>query len=304
MRISSQMVSNTVMSNLSAVLDRMYVLQTEGSSQKRINQSSDDPLGTAKALSIQSSIASVTQYASNVTRGQGELSYVDSTLNSVTQSLVNAKQYALTGANATTDAASRANLATQVQQVIDSIVSQMNGSYQNRYVFGGNQTQTAPISATTSGTASYQYNGDDGVAKVQVSDTSDVAVSTTAAKLLNFGGATDASKPDTLSVLVSLKNDLTSGDTAKMQTDIANIDSATQSIIAQRASMGTNSALLSLYSTRLASTKTTLTTQLSGVEDADITEVVTQLQSEQNVYQSALLVAARMSQQNLGDYLK
>jgi hypothetical protein len=75
------MVSNTVMSNLSAVLDRMYVLQTEGSSQKRINQSSDDPLGTAKALSIQSSIASVTQYASNVTRGQGELSYVDSTLN-------------------------------------------------------------------------------------------------------------------------------------------------------------------------------------------------------------------------------
>jgi flagellar hook-associated protein 3 FlgL len=68
--------------------------------------------------------------------------------------------------------------------------------------------------------------------------------------------------------------------------------------------MGTNSALLSLYSTRLASTKTTLTTQLSGVEDADITEVVTQLQSEQNVYQSALLVAARMSQQNLGDYLK
>lgn len=282
----------------------MYQLQTQGSSQKRITKASDDPLGTARSLGIRASLASIDQYSANVAHGQSALSNVDGVLDNVTQSLRNAKQYALTGANSTTAAETRSNLAAQVQQVIDSVVSQMNTKYDNRYTFGGNQTQTAPISADPTGPTPYKYNGDTGVAKVQVSDTNDVDVSITAAKVLNMGGVTDPSKPDTLSILVSLKNDLLSGDTAKLQTDIANVDSATQSVIAQRAAMGTQAAQLDLYSTRLADTKTNLTTQLSGVEDIDVAETITQLQSEQNVYQAALLVAARMTQQNLGDYLK
>lgn len=292
------------MANLSAVQERMYVLQTQGSSQKRITKASDDPLGTARSLSLRASLATVDQYSANAARGKAQLGNVDGALDSITQSLRNAKQYALTGATATTDATTRSNLATQVQQVIDSVVSQMNTTYLDRFVFGGNQTQTTPITADPTGPTPYKYNGDAGVATAQVSDTTGVDVSITAAKVLNFGGVTDASRPDTLSVLVSLKNHLLSGDTAAMQTDISNIDAATKSVVGQRGAMGTNAAQLDLYSTRLVDTQTNLTNQLSGVEDVDVAQTITQLQTEQNVYQAALLVAARMSQQNLGDYLR
>lgn len=304
MRISNQMISGTVMANLSSAMDRMYMRNAQASSGKRITKSSDDPVGTGQALGLRASLASVNQCSKNVDLGKGQLAQVDSALNSITQTLNNAKTAALSGANATTDAAKRQTLAAQIQQQIDSILQQVNTTYQGRHIFGGNKTLDVPVTADSAGATPYKYNGDSGATVVQVSDTTDIGVSMTAAEVLNLNGAVDPAKPDVLSVLVSLKNDLTSGDMSKIQDHIAQLDAATQNVIGQRAKMGTRAAQMDVYGSRLTDANASLTQQLSDVEDVDITEAITQLQTEQNVYQASLLVAARMSQQNLGDFLR
>jgi flagellar hook-associated protein 3 FlgL len=46
------------------------------------------------------------------------------------------------------------------------------------------------------------------------------------------------------------------------------------------------------------------TTMLSSIQDADFTQVVSQLSSQQTAYQAALAADAKVSQSSLLDYLK
>jgi flagellar hook-associated protein 3 FlgL len=303
MRISNLMTSTAVMGNLSTTMERMSRLQIQASNGKRILQASDDPVGTAHAMGLRSSMASVEQYTRNVTLAQGQIGVVDNALDSVTKSLADAKRIALTANNASSDQATRSNLAVQIEQDINSILDRMNSTYQNRHVFGGNQTDKNTIVVNAGGTPPYNYNGDAGVTQVQVSDSTDIAVSITAADVLNMGGAHDASRPDVLTVLVNLKKDLESGDLSRMQDHLSQLDAASQNVVSQRAMIGAKGAQLDVYSTHLADLTLNLSNQLMQVEDVDLAQTLTQLSAEQNVYQAALIAAAKINKQSLADYL-
>ena len=291
------------MGNLSTTMERMARLQVQASNGKRILQASDDPIGTGRALNLRSSLSSVAQYTRNVTLGQGQIGTVDNTLDSVTKTIADAKRIALSGNNAATDQATRSNLAIQIEQDINSIIDQMNATYQNQHIFAGNQTDKNAVVANAGGTPPYIYNGDAGVRQIPVSDSTDIAVSITAAEVLNFNGVVDPARPNVLTVLVDLRNDLKSGDLSKMKDHLDQLDAASQNLVAQRAKMGARGAQLDVYSTHLADLNLNLSDQLSQVEDVDLAQTLTQLSAEQNVYQAALIAAAKLNKQSLADYL-
>jgi len=180
----------------------------------------------------------------------------------------------------------------------------VNAKHLGRNVFGGYRTLDAPVAANSAGSPPYLYNGDDGITRVPVNDTTAIEVSLTAREILNMDGAVDSSAPDALAVLVGLRDDLQSGNTSGIQGRIGNLEQASENVVALRGKMGARALQMDVHMDHLSATMTTLSEWLSQVEDVDIAETLMNLQTEQNVYQSALIAASHLSMPSLADFLK
>jgi flagellar hook-associated protein 3 FlgL len=305
MRITNGMISSQMATNLNAPMEKLMELQNQASTGKRIAKASDDPLGTSTALHLRSSLDGMDQYQKNLTDAKTRLATVDTSLGNITRALQQVKQMALMGANGLADETGREVYAAQVHQQMDIIVHEANTSYLGKPLFGGNQTSSQPVTTDPSNASIYTYNGDDGVKKIAINDTTDLTVSITAKEILNFDHAAEPSQPDVLSLLGDLAEDLKTGNQTGIQDKLKQLDGVTQNVVVQRGKMGTVAQQVDFYAERMTLSQATVNQQLSDVEDVDITQTLTQLQAEQNVYQSSLLAASQMAHNpTLADYLK
>lgn len=115
----------------------------------RVNQLSDDPAAAAKMVVSLAASANVDQYTSNVSSVLPQLQTADSAISSVVTSLNSAITSGTAGANGTESAANRQSLATQVESVLSSVITQANTSFQGTYVFGGSASSTPPFVAAS-----------------------------------------------------------------------------------------------------------------------------------------------------------
>jgi flagellar hook-associated protein 3 FlgL len=184
-------------------------------------------------------------------------------------------------------------LAQEVQQKIDNIVGDMNASFNNRHLFSGFRTDSDAVATSPNAATPYQYNGDDGKLKIAVNDNTEVQIGVTAKDALNMDGSMDPNQPDILD-----------NNQDGIQSRLKEIDFGFANVNSLRGQLGIRSAQIDVYNNRLEDSKVSLSDSLSKVEDVDFTEVVTQLQTEQNAYQATLIATSRMDQQSLADYLK
>jgi len=77
MRVTNNMITNRVVYNVQHALSRYLDLETEMSSGKRINNPSDDPVGTLRDLSYRTELSKLGQYQKNVSQGQNWLNSYD-----------------------------------------------------------------------------------------------------------------------------------------------------------------------------------------------------------------------------------
>ena len=119
MRVTNQMLTNQVVYNIQSSLDRYLTLQTEMSSGRRINNPSDDPVGTLRDLDYRTELSKITQYRANVDQGQNWLDSYDSILSDLNDSLNEAKDIALAMSNDTYDETQRTAAANEIQAIRD-----------------------------------------------------------------------------------------------------------------------------------------------------------------------------------------
>jgi flagellin-like hook-associated protein FlgL len=109
---------------------------------------------------------------------------------------------------------------------------------------------------------------------------------------------------DMMGTLYVLTNALRNDDQEGAGLLLRNLDSSIQHLLDSRAEIGSRGSRLLTLSSRLDDQKLMFTKRLSEVEDADITELVTQLATHENSYQAALQAASRIIQPTLMDFLK
>jgi flagellin-like hook-associated protein FlgL len=121
----------------------------------RVNQLSDDPAASANMVRSLAYSANVDQYTSNVSSVLPQMQTADSAISSIVTSLNFAVTLGTSGAGSAMLAANKQAIATQVQSVLSSVISQANASYQGVYVFGGSDSTTPPfVPASTTYTSS------------------------------------------------------------------------------------------------------------------------------------------------------
>ncbi len=121
------------------------------STQKRINEISDDPLGLSQVLSLRNSIGNLKQIQTNVTMGKTWLKGLESSLDSVNDLILQAKTDVLRLANDSTTHDERLNAGERINNIIELMVTLGNTRINGNYIFGGTDTATLPFRYDQSG---------------------------------------------------------------------------------------------------------------------------------------------------------
>ncbi|HEY3329112.1 MAG TPA: flagellar hook-associated protein FlgL [Capsulimonadaceae bacterium] len=293
MRITEALMTENLISNTGSSSASYNNTLNQLSSGKRINQASDDPAGTAKALALQGMISDMDQYSRNSDSAKSFLQYSDSQLGSVTNLIQQARQVAVAAANgATGDSTTQAAYSAQVDAIINQITQLANSDINGRRLFSGTATNTDAFDASD---ATHAYKGNSGALNAQIAPGVSLQINTPGDSV--FSGI--------FSSLEALKSDIQNGNyTSISNNGIAGMDSSLNAVLTTRATIGNKLNQVSDTADRIQTSQLSLQDQLSTVEDVDLATTYANLQLAQNVYQASLSATSKALQYSLVDYIK
>jgi len=166
MRVTQSMEQTQFLTALNQLESSISNTQSGISSGLAFTTASQDPVGAGLVAGYNQVLAQSQQYTSNGSSATGSLNIEDSALTQLQNQLQSLRDLALEANNATESPADLSAIATQVQQIQQSILSVANtqdGS--GNYIFAGYSTQTQPFAQTATGAS---YSGDQGQRQVQV----------------------------------------------------------------------------------------------------------------------------------------
>jgi flagellar hook-associated protein 3 FlgL len=167
MRISTATFNNDAVSQMDQLETELQQTQTELSSGSQIQNAADNPIGAAEVNQMNVEVSASTQYVTNSTSANTNLSLEEQALSNATSIMQNVVSLATEANNSALTPANRADIATQLQQDLASLTSIGNSTDSaGNYLFGG-YANTSPPFTQSNGTVT--YNGSDQVEQVQIS---------------------------------------------------------------------------------------------------------------------------------------
>jgi flagellar hook-associated protein 3 FlgL len=277
--------------------EKVNTMEQQVSTGLRINEPSDDPVSAQQVLNLQGLMSATDQYSRNIQTGTTWLNQMDSSMSSMNNVLISAKGLATQMANGTYTASDRQSAAIEATQLRDQMISLGNSQIAGKYIFGGFVSDKPPFDA------SGNCSGTDDAVNIQIDQGSDIAINYSGKKLLSgSGGGTDV-----IGVLNNLITALNNNDVAGVNgvsSAISGLDSSLDQIQAAQGDVGARENRLQSAGNTLATTKDYLTKTVSSKQDADLTQVLSSLSTQQTAFQATLAATAKFSQLSLLDYMK
>ncbi len=140
MRITNNMMIERMKGYINDNLLRMDRLQNQLATGKSINKASDDPVGCARIMKINSDMLGNEQYTRNINDGLAWLEATEGSLDVLTNILQRAREIAVRSANGVQTASDTQKMAEEVHQIIENVVGIANSTHNGRYLFSGYQT--------------------------------------------------------------------------------------------------------------------------------------------------------------------
>jgi flagellar hook-associated protein 3 FlgL len=166
MRVTQSMEQAQFLSALNQLESNISTTQDGISSGLAFSTASQDPVGAGLVAGYNQVLAQSQQYTSNGQSATGSLNTEDSALTQLQNQLQSLRDLALEANNATESPSDLSAIATQVQQIQQSILSVANTQDgTGNYIFAGYSTQTQPFAQSTTGAT---YSGDQGQRQVQI----------------------------------------------------------------------------------------------------------------------------------------
>jgi flagellar hook-associated protein 3 FlgL len=216
-------------------------------------------------------------------KASDELASVDGAMDQITTTLTRAKELAVQLSNDTYSANDRQGGAVEAQQLLNSVISQLNVKFGDRYVFGGMQDAAPPFDAAGN------YLGDANVRKVEIapgvlqdaSARADVA-------LKGAGGGVD--------VIASLQNMITAlsaNDATNVRVAVQTLDDSITQVSKERSRVGAMMNAFDIASTMAKQSRDTATDAQNKLQDVDIFEASTRFAATQRALEASMSAAAQ-----------
>jgi flagellar hook-associated protein 3 FlgL len=299
MRITEGIIAGRNLADLQRASAAVAKASLQVSTGNRMQRPSDDPQGVQKALNLRGDLAATAQYLDTANASQGWAHATDDALADINDVLQRAREALVQGGNDTMSQKDRNDLATQIDQLIGQAKASGNATFDGQYIFAGQKTDTAPYDPDGADT----YNGDTGSIVRTIGPGVSVQLNGSMGSVLG-----DGSDGKALQVLRDIAAHLrggTAADTNALRTsDLSAIDASMADVSTARAEAGALSNRLTTAANRLTDLQTSTEKVRSGVEHVDLAEAISQLSSQQAVYQAALqATGSSLSQRTLMDFL-
>ncbi|HIW32410.1 MAG TPA: flagellar hook-associated protein FlgL [Candidatus Paenibacillus intestinavium] len=309
MRITSMMQNTQLLRNIGNNSNNIMSWQNKLSTGQMISKPSDDPVGIGYQMRYTTELARNEQYLANANTGYGWLSQTDSVLQQANAVLQRLNTLVNQAANGTVTPEVREQIALEVSQLREQMVSIGNSTYDGRHIFNGQKTDVQPYSS-----ANAAYNTtDSGVYYLNVSSSVTVEVSLTGEMVFGKAGTPEQPGPPVVPAVPgnnifqmfdNIIGHLQNSDQTAISASLTDIDGAIGQISLSLAEVGARMNRFEMIQSRIADEKVSLTTLKSGVADVDMADAIIQLQLQQNVLQASLSVGAKVMQMSLLDYIR
>ena len=288
------------LSGLNQIEQRSERAQQELTTGLRINTVSDAPDQITSLLQTRADLERVKQADLNLGRVKTEVDTAENALQSAVKLVERAQTLGSQGQSNVNSVSVRQDLAAELGGVLEQLVGISNTSVDGRHVFSGDNDQQAPYTIDlTQANPISPYNGSLSTRQIQNSDGSLISVSKTAQDILD--------NPDSTKNVFTSINNLR---VALLNNDQAGIDAALPDVLTSGTYLNTQLAFYGNVQNQVTSgldfgstLETQLQTQISQIQDADMSQAITELTQAKTQQDAALAARAKMPMTSLFNYL-
>jgi flagellar hook-associated protein 3 FlgL len=303
MRVTQNITTSNFISYINQHAENLLKTQQQIASQKRINKSSDDPIGMGQVLGYRTNLAVTDQYQENIEQGMTRLEFNEVTLDLASDLVNTARKLAENYSGSTLSAATRQSAALQVKDLYDQVMQMANSKFNGNYIFSGHATNTAPFSHDADFTAT--YNGDDGEIRIMVSDNVEVNIVADGSKIFQNAANGGVNIFDELKNLIDgLKNPDPVAGSAQIEAAANVLQAGRDQINSRRSEYAPVLYRLQATDEYLTHLRPKVEEAMATLEQADITKAVVELQNLELAYETTIATAARIIQPSLLDFLR
>ncbi len=284
MRITERMVFRQSTQDISALRGKLFNLQQQAISGKRIGRVEDDPVAAERVRLVRSAREAAEHHQRNIVRSQTQLNSVDGALGEGTNILIRAKELALAMSNGTVGPEERAMVAAEAASLYESMLNVANTKVAGEYVFGGFSTETIPF--LNDGT----FVGNDGRKEVDVGSNARVVVNVSGRDAFTAAGGVDI-----LAELDNLYQALNNNDVNGISNAVDFIDQAINQIVNVRTDAGLKLNQLDMAYKLNEKFNEDCLSQESQLIDSDAVEVFLNINATLQALEDAMTVSQKVT---------
>ena len=307
MKISTHLMFEKATKQMTTSQNNLAKSQAQLAQGKQIINPSDAPDQASTVQRLKSILTRQDSYQTALNTVQNRLQGEDSTLSSVSDLLIRAKEIAVQANNDTLNPDNRKALGVELQVLRDQMLSLANAKdTSGNYLFAGSKVTQPPFVSVAGG--SPQYAGDQTRMSVMVGENRTMPINRT---------GTDAFVPVNrtlpdgsiqgvgfFNVMDDLIKGVNTSDRPKMQGGLGELDSLLGGLSMARAKIGSGLKGIDQQTSVIEDAVLNLKTTLSSVEDLDYASAITKMNQQMLSLEAAQSSFAKISQLNLFNYIK
>ncbi len=306
MKISTQLMFQRGSSQMSTVQSKLTQTQAQLAQGKQVINASDAPDQAATIQRLKSILNRQESYQSSLNTVKNRLQGEESTLQSVSDLLVRAKEVAVQGANDTLNPGDRKGLATEMKALRDQMLSLANTKDSNdNFLFAGSRVKQQAFAENSSGVP--VYRGDQTRMNVRVGEQRSIPINRT-----GTGAFVSVNRTDTdgtaigvgfFKVMDDLIAGLNNSKGADVSRGVGELDNLQLGVSLARAEVGTNLNVVDQQTSVIEDMTLNLKTTLSSIEDLDYASAITKMNQQMLSLEAAQSSFAKVSKVSLFNFI-
>ncbi|MBF0558728.1 MAG: flagellar hook-associated protein FlgL [Nitrospirae bacterium] len=193
MRVTTQMFYSQFLTGINQSLADQLTDQNEISSTKSINKPSDNPTLLSQVVDYQTRLSQIAEYTKAQDSANVHLKSLDTALSSLNSTVSQANLLAIEANGGTLTADQKLMISDQVKNLFATAVSIGNTKSGSRYIFGGYQSNVAPIDQTTG-----ELTGSANAFNINISSGLNIGANVSAASLFSFSRVNTTDSPSSI----------------------------------------------------------------------------------------------------------
>ena len=286
--------------NLSNIESQLNTDELQISSGSRMNQVSDDPDQVSELLQARAAFSASQQILTNLGGIKAEVDTGETTMETAVQLFDQVQTLAAEGATGTQTAATRSNIAQQLQGIEQQFVGLADTNFEGRYIFSGDSDQTEPYT--------YDVTQPDPVSAYLGAPSTREALNpngTTFPIALTAQQIFDSADPTTnvFGAINGLVTALQNNDQTAVQTSTNGLATVAQYMNNQLAFYGTTQDTVASATEYANTQQTALASEISSLSGTDVASTILNMTQVQTDEQAALASYAQLSHKTLFDFI-